>query len=195
MGATDQLPSPARFDKSGIIAAHDTIRTSASGPGRWSRDRGATRGAMTRICRGHAPCVPPHAMTSTTMKFGTAAALGLGVMAALLPGQPAQACGGFFCNQPQNPFDPPPVAQTGENVLFAMQSDPQTGANHLEAHVQIYYTGPADKFSWVVPVDSEPTLDVGTNQLFKVLEPATRPSFTVNTQEEGNCRVDTRPNI
>jgi uncharacterized membrane protein YgcG len=134
-------------------------------------------------------------MTSTTMKFGTAAALGLGVMAALLPGQPAQACGGFFCNQPQNPFDPPPVAQTGENVLFAMQSDPQTGANHLEAHVQIYYTGPADKFSWVVPVDSEPTLDVGTNQLFKVLEPATRPSFTVNTQEEGNCRVDPRPNI
>jgi MYXO-CTERM domain-containing protein len=125
----------------------------------------------------------------TTRKRGAAVVLGsLGLAAALLPGHPARACGGLFCNQPQNTFDPPPVAQTGENVLFAMEKDPQTGVNHLEAHVQIFYGGPADRFSWVVPVDSKPELDVGTNQLFKVLVPATNPTFNVDYQEEGSCK-------
>jgi MYXO-CTERM domain-containing protein len=114
---------------------------------------------------------------------------GLGLAVTLLPGEPVQACGGFFCNQPQNPFDPLPVAQTAENVLFAMDRD-ATGAIHLEAHVQIFYQGPADRFSWVVPVDNKPELDVGTNRLFAVLDPATRPSFGVNWQEEGTCKVD-----
>jgi hypothetical protein len=113
----------------------------------------------------------------------------LSLVAIVLPGSPARACGGFFCDQPQNNFDPPPVEQTGENVLFAMDKDPATGLNHLEAHVQIFYTGPADRFSWMVPVDSMPTLDVGTNQLFKVLEPATHPSFGVTYHEEGTCKT------
>ncbi|HXU83343.1 MAG TPA: hypothetical protein VN914_18250 [Polyangia bacterium] len=72
-------------------------------------------------------------------------ALAIGA-AALLRGHGAEACGGFFCNQPQNPFDPPPVAQTAENVLFAMEKD-AAGVTRLEAHVQIFYTGPADRFS------------------------------------------------
>src|SRR6185436_2715553 len=100
-------------------------------------------------------------------------ALAIGA-AALLRGHGAEACGGFFCNQPQNPFDPPPVAQTGENVLFSV--DPgENGLNKLEAHIQIFYTGPADKFSWVVPVDGKPVLDVGSNQVFQALDAATRP--------------------
>ena len=75
--------------------------------------------------------------------LGLALAIGA---AALLRGHGAEACGGFFCNQPQNPFDPPPVAQTAENVLFAMEKD-AAGVTRLEAHVQIFYTGPADRFS------------------------------------------------
>jgi hypothetical protein len=119
---------------------------------------------------------------------------GLGLVAALVPGTPARACGGLFCNQPQtqNPFDPPPVAQTAENVLFAMQKD-AAGVTHLEAHVQIFYAGPADRFSWVVPVDNKPELAVGTNQLFKVLDPATKPSFGVAWHDEGTCKENAAP--
>src|SRR3954468_24599900 len=110
-------------------------------------------------------------------------------LAALAPARPARACGGFFCDQPPNAFTPPPVAQTGENVLFAMTKD-AAGVTHLEAHVQIFYTGPADRFSWVVPVDNKPELDVGTNRLFTVLDPATTPQFKLDWKEEGNCKAD-----
>src|SRR5688500_13846283 len=98
-------------------------------------------------------------MRTSLRPFTAAAAPLLGAAALLLlPASPAQACGGFFCNQPDDPFNLP-VAQTAENVLFAMDRDP-SGQFKLEAHVQIFYTGPADKFSWVVPVDSAPTVDV-----------------------------------
>ena len=109
------------------------------------------------------------------------AAAGASLMA--LPG--AQACGGFFCNQAP-PGDPPPVAQTGENVLFAMERK-QDGGTRLEAHVQIFYTGPADRFSWVLPVDGMPVLDVGSDRVFQVLDRLTRPRFGVNLQDEGVC--------
>src|SRR5688572_1991380 len=112
------------------------------------------------------------------------------LLAALVPGQ-ADACGGFFCNQPQNPGDLP-VAQTGENVLFAM-SRMGDGAFQLEAHVQIAYTGPADRFSWVVPVDTKPELDVGSDVIFSRLLQATEPQFSVEWKEEGKCRVNPDP--
>jgi hypothetical protein len=117
-----------------------------------------------------------------------------GLAAVLVPVRQAQACGGFFCDQPQNqnPFTPPPVAQTGENVLFAMQKD-AAGVTHLEAHVQIFYTGPADRFSWVVPVDNKPELDVGTNRLFTVLDPATAPQFDLTWITEGTCKMVPQP--
>jgi hypothetical protein len=108
--------------------------------------------------------------------------------AAVLVHGPAQACGGFFCNRPVN-TDQLPVAQTGENVLFAM--DPKgDGLQRLEAHIQIFYTGPADRFSWVVPVDGVPQFDVGSNRIFQILDAQTRPSFAVQLHEEGVCRDD-----
>ena len=78
-----------------------------------------------------------------------------------IPSIEARACGGFFCNRPDNPFDPPPVVQTAENVLFAVNPSPDTGIPRLEAHIQIFYSGPAAAFSWILPVDAAPTLDVG----------------------------------
>jgi hypothetical protein len=126
-------------------------------------------------------------MIHAVMKRAGGVSLALGMTLALVHGRPAQACGGLFCNQPQNPFDPPPVAQTAENVLFAMDRD-AAGVTHLEAHVQIFYQGPADRFSWVVPVDNMPVLDVGTNRLFTVLNPATTPRFGLNWKEEGTCK-------
>jgi hypothetical protein len=111
------------------------------------------------------------------------AALAVG-LAVLVPGR-ADACGGFFCNQSQDPNNLP-VAQTGENVLFAMV--PSGDRFQLEAHVQIAYKGPADRFSWVVPVDSMPELDVGSDIVFTRLLAATQPAFTVDWHTEGTCR-------
>ncbi len=110
----------------------------------------------------------------------------VGALAVALPARPARSCGGFFCNQPQNPNDLP-VAQTAENVLFAMDRAP-SGQFELTAHIQIFYTGPADRFSWVVPVDSEPKLGVGSNALFTALLQATQPQFQVQWKELGICK-------
>jgi hypothetical protein len=117
-------------------------------------------------------------------------ALALGLGAALLAWadvRPAQACGGFFCNQPP-PDGTLPIAQAAENVLFVMDRDPETGARTVEAHIQILYTGPASEFSWIVPVTAVPTVDVGADILFDRIEPPTRPSFRVNYQMDGTCR-------
>jgi hypothetical protein len=112
-----------------------------------------------------------------------------GIAVAAAPGT-AAACGGFFCNRPVDPADVQ-VAQTAENVLFAMDRDP-SGQFKLEAHVQIFYTGPADKFSWVVPVDSQPTLDVGSNAVFTALLGATQPSFGITWTTVGICKDASR---
>jgi hypothetical protein len=121
-----------------------------------------------------------------------AVALGAAALC-ITPAPPARACGGFFCNQGQNPFDLP-VAQTAENVLFAMERT-QSGQFALEAHVQIFYTGPADRFSWVVPVDTQPTLGVGSNSVFSVLQSATQPRFGLNWETMGKCKYDPRANV
>ena len=89
----------------------------------------------------------------------------------------ALACGGLFCNQSQ------PVVQAAERIAFAIDSEQQV----VEAHVQIFYEGPADEFAWVVPVSSNPDIFLSTDQLFNVLALQLAPLFTLNTIEEGNC--------
>jgi hypothetical protein len=99
-----------------------------------------------------------------------------------------RACGGLFCNQPPpNPFDPLPIAQTGENVVFAVNKNESGVVASVEAHIQIFYAGPADKFSWIVPVDAKPELSVGSDQLFTSVNAVTRPSFETRWRTEGTC--------
>jgi MYXO-CTERM domain-containing protein len=109
------------------------------------------------------------------------------VLLAGLGARRAEACGGFFCDR-LPPDGTLPIAQAAENVLFVMDHDPTTGAATVEAHIQIFYMGPASEFSWVVPVTSVPTVSVGADILFDRLEPPTRPSFNVSYQLEGNCK-------
>jgi hypothetical protein len=111
-----------------------------------------------------------------------------GAMAAGLavPAHHAEACGGFFCNQSSDPNNLP-VAQTAENVLFAMDRT-ANGDFQLEAHVQIFYSGPADKFSWIVPVDNQPVISVGSNAIFTSLLGLTQPRFGLKWSTEGTCR-------
>lgn len=101
----------------------------------------------------------------------------------------AQACGGFFCDRPAAANPVPVIAQAAENVMFALDRDPQTGAGRVEAHIQIKYSGAADQFSWIVPMTSLPTLDVGSDVLFQVLEPKTRPTFTTQFLVDGSCQM------
>jgi hypothetical protein len=114
---------------------------------------------------------------------------GLAAILSLSSGE-ARACGGLFCNRPPpDPFAPLPVAQNGENIVFAMTPDPAGGAPTLEAHIQILYTGDAAKFSWVVPVEAAPELGVGTDRLFSALAAATQPQFRATEMTDGQCRI------
>lgn len=113
----------------------------------------------------------------------------LGCLLAVAAARPARACGGFFCDRPNNTTTGNlPIAQSAENVFFLLDTDPQSGQRRVEAHIQIVYTGSADQFSWVVPVTATPTLDVGTDVLFDRLDAATRPTYTLTFQNTGVCQ-------
>src|SRR5438270_7979022 len=121
-------------------------------------------------------------------------AIGLAVMlpALAIHPAPARACGGFFCDQPGGLLGSQPIAQTGENVLFRVNPTAPTGTS-IEAHIQIFYSGPAAQFSWILPVDAAPTLDTGSDSVFTIVSGKTNPSFQVTTTVEGTCRQTTYP--
>lgn len=89
---------------------------------------------------------------------------------------PAEACGGFFCSQQQ------PVLQTAERIVFVKRDD----GRHT-AVVQIQYSGPAERFSWVVPVPGVPEIGVSSDVVFQRLDARTRPRFNLRTVIEGEC--------
>lgn len=117
--------------------------------------------------------------------FGASAqttALALGVTTvlaapAMVP-SPAAACGGFFCQSV-------PMDQAGENILFSVEGD-----GSLTAYVQILYQGEADRFAWILPLPSVPELEVGTDAIFRQLESATSPRFTLRQEVRGTCRAE-----
>jgi MYXO-CTERM domain-containing protein len=115
-----------------------------------------------------------------------AASLGLGA-------RPAHACGGLFCGgPPPDPFAPLPVAQSGENIVFALDKDPATGRGTVTAYIQILYSGTASDFSWVLPIDAVPEITVGSDRVFTQVAQMTRPSYLVNYVTEGTCKSDGR---
>jgi MYXO-CTERM domain-containing protein len=105
---------------------------------------------------------------------------------------PARACGGFFCDQPGGLLGSLPIAQTGENVLFRVDPTAPAGTS-IEAHIQIFYSGPAAQFSWILPVDAAPTLDTGSDSVFTIVSGRTSPSFQLNSTIEGTCRPASYP--
>ncbi len=115
--------------------------------------------------------------------------IGLATLLVTLAARPpaARACGGFFCDQPGGLLGSQPIAQTGENVLFRYDPTAPTGTS-IEAHIQIFYSGPAAQFSWILPVDALPTLDTGSDSVFTAVANQTNPSFQVTTTIEGTCR-------
>ncbi|ACY15859.1 DUF2330 domain-containing protein [Haliangium ochraceum] len=108
--------------------------------------------------------------------LGLAGALALGAASGLTPVPAAHACG---CFAPPDPSVP--VVQGGERILFAMNDGVVT------AHVQIQYNGAADEFAWLVPLPAEPTLGVGTDELFTRIIAATQPTYQVTTNIPEQC--------
>lgn len=115
-------------------------------------------------------------MKTNQGRLAAAAVLGL---ASLLAPRSAQACGGFFCSAAS------PVNQAAERIIFA-QNDDAT----VTAVIEIQYEGPAESFSWLLPISSVPTDDqiaVASNVAFQRLQQATNPQYSLNTRVEGTC--------
>jgi len=88
----------------------------------------------------------------------------------------AAACGCF------NPPIPPPgvtadqfaVAQQAEQIIFEVED------GFITAHVLIRYEGKPDSFAWLLPVPSEPELDLSENIAFALIDDGTSPNAAVN---------------
>jgi len=93
---------------------------------------------------------------------------GVGLLATLTGApQRAEACGGFFCSQV-------PIDQSGEQIIFSVSQ------SHVTAHIQISFQGMAKDFAWVVPVQTKPTLSLGSQAVFAALQRSTQPQFVVD---------------
>lgn len=114
-------------------------------------------------------------MTLRTSKLVTSIAAA-GALASSLIAPPAQACGGFFCDNAQ------PINQAAERILFAVEDD-----GSVTATIQILYSGDADSFAWVLPVSGSPDVSVSSNLAFARLQAATNPTYTLTTRVEGTC--------
>lgn len=100
-------------------------------------------------------------------------------LAATLAPAPASACGGFFCDNTQ------PVNQAAERIIFARNAD-----GTVTAVIQIQYTGPSERFAWMLPVAGTPEIAVSSNSAFTALQNATNPRYQLTTTVEGTCRDD-----
>jgi hypothetical protein len=89
----------------------------------------------------------------------------------------ARACGGFFCSSST------PVNQAAERIVFARSAD-----GTVTAVIQIQYSGPAERFAWLLPVAGSPSVSVSSNQAFAALQSVTNPTYTLTSRDEGWCR-------
>src|SRR5688572_3513988 len=114
----------------------------------------------------------------TIGKWGITLGAGL-LLASIAASDSAQACGGFFCSQTQG------VNQAAERIVFANNGD-----GTVTAVIEIMYQGPAEKFSWLLPISSVPQGDeiaVGSSVSLQRLQQATNPRYLLTTRVEGNC--------
>ncbi len=117
-------------------------------------------------------------------QFIVSSALASALLTGLMSFEPsaAHACGGFFCSQTQ------PVNQAAERIIFANNGD-----GTVTAVIQIMYEGPAESFSWLLPISTVPAegdLAVASDIAFQRLQQATNPQYSLITRVEGRCGSD-----
>ena len=88
----------------------------------------------------------------------------------------ARACG---CVAPQDPATP--VVQAGERIVFYVDQGKVT------AHIQIQYSGPAEEFGWLLPMPAIPEFELGSEDLFTQILPATQPVYRTDQEFIGDC--------
>jgi len=104
-----------------------------------------------------------------------ASTAGMAALALVADPRAAQACGGTFCdNLPQ----PMPVDQRGEDILFVLDG------STVEVHVRIEYTGEAERFAWILPIQGVPEIAVGSDLLFTAMSGALAPSWSTITAHD-----------
>ncbi|MFK8001743.1 MAG: DUF2330 domain-containing protein, partial [Polyangiales bacterium] len=94
----------------------------------------------------------------------------------------ASACGGFFCDNAQ------PVNQAAERIIFSQNPDGST-----TAVIQIQYSGPSERFAWMLPVVGSPEISVSSNIAFQRLQQQTDPRYILDVEVEGECRTPVFP--
>jgi hypothetical protein len=107
----------------------------------------------------------------------SALAAALVVPAVLGFSSPAEACGGFWCSQSS------PVDQTGEQIIFSKNTD-----GTVTCVVQIAYTGPSERFAWLLPVAGIPKISVSSSMAIQRLSQATAPQYRLERHLEGTCK-------
>lgn len=119
------------------------------------------------------------------------------LLAAILAGSPAHACGGFFCSSGgggtvttttgtttlTGGYGIVPVVQDAERILFRMNDD-----DTITTFVEVNYQQREDvEFAWIIPIPDVISVDEVTTtdaMMFNELELATAPAFTFQWQEQ-----------
>jgi hypothetical protein len=106
-------------------------------------------------------------------------ALGVGLVTGAAGGfeSVAQACGGLFCSSAN------PVNQAAERIIFSFDR----AAKKVTAVVEILYSGPSEKFAWVLPVPGIPEIGVSTSALLDRLQQVTNPTYSIQRTWGGTC--------
>jgi len=109
------------------------------------------------------------------LRLRQCAIAGISLLGVVLVTEPAAACGGLFCSATN------PVNQAAERIIFA--ADGQT----VSAVIEIQYQGPAELFSWVLPVPGVPDIAVSSKLALDRLQARTNPQYVLQTQFAGSC--------
>jgi hypothetical protein len=91
-------------------------------------------------------------------------------LAVALAPEVAGACAALFSPEAE-------VRQSGQRIIFAVDR----AAGMVEAYVAVRYVGEAEGFAWIVPMPSNPKVEVTSADAFDALDRATRPRILLPT--------------
>lgn len=93
-----------------------------------------------------------------------------------LAAEQASACGGLFCSASS------PVNQAAERIIFS-----DNGDGSITAVIEIQYEGPAERFSWVLPVPGTPVVGLSSVAALDRLQSQTNPQYTLRNTFDDSC--------
>lgn len=88
----------------------------------------------------------------------------------------ALACGGLFCAASN------PVNQAAERIVFS-----DNGDGTITAVIEIQYEGPAERFSWVLPVAGTPEVGLSSVAALDRLQQTTNPRYVLQNVLDDTC--------